>query len=46
MVQGLIYDVPATQVLIERIIAEAETIIRCRLGAMLGFEDANCSEAK
>ncbi|MEY2943612.1 MAG: hypothetical protein RLY97_1626 [Pseudomonadota bacterium] len=35
MVQGLIYDIPTCQVLIDRIIAEAEDIIRGRLGGML-----------
>ncbi len=36
MVQGLIHDVPTVRVLIDRIIEEAEAIIRERLGAMLG----------
>jgi len=36
MVQGLIHDVPSCRELIERIVAEAEEILRGRLGAMLG----------
>lgn len=35
MVQGLIHDVPTCQVLIERIVAEAEAIIRGRLASMI-----------
>lgn len=35
MVQGLIHDIPTCDVLIDRIIAEAETIISDRLGGML-----------
>jgi nitronate monooxygenase len=35
MVQGLIHDVPTCQVLIDRIIAEAEAIIRDRLTGLL-----------
>ncbi|MEY4238457.1 MAG: hypothetical protein RL339_1058 [Pseudomonadota bacterium] len=35
MVQGLIHDIPTCQVLIDRIVAEAETIIRQRLAGML-----------
>jgi NADH:quinone reductase (non-electrogenic) len=35
MVQGLIHDIPTCQVLIDRIVAEAETIIRQRLTGML-----------
>lgn len=35
MVQGLIHDIPTCQVLIDRIIAEAEDIIRGRLTGML-----------
>ncbi len=35
MVQGLIHDVPTCQVLIDRIIAEAEDIIRGRLAGLL-----------
>jgi nitronate monooxygenase len=34
MVQGLINDISTCQILIERIVAEAETIIRGRLGNM------------
>ena len=36
MVQGLIHDVPSCQELIDRIIGEAEAIVKGRLGAMLG----------
>jgi len=36
MVQGLIHDIPSCKELITRIVAEAEAIIRGRLGAMLG----------
>ncbi len=36
MVQGLIHDIPTCAVLIERIVTDAEVIIRGRLGAMLG----------
>jgi nitronate monooxygenase len=35
MVQGLIHDIPTCQELIERIIADAEAIIRGRLAGML-----------
>ena len=35
MVQGLIHDIPSCKELITRIVAEAEAIIRGRLGAML-----------
>jgi NAD(P)H-dependent flavin oxidoreductase YrpB (nitropropane dioxygenase family) len=35
MVAGLIHDIPTVQVLIDRIMAEAETIIRRRLNAFL-----------
>lgn len=35
MVQGLIHDIPTCQVLIDRIVAEAEAIIRGRLGGMI-----------
>ena len=35
MVQGLIHDIPTCQVLIDRIVADAETIIRKRLAGML-----------
>ncbi|QKS00315.1 nitronate monooxygenase [Sphingomonas sp. CL5.1] len=35
MVQGLIHDIPTCQVLIDRIVAEAETIIRGRLTSFL-----------
>ena len=40
MVQGLIHDIPTCQVLIDRIIADAEAIVRGRLGAMLAGEPA------
>ncbi len=36
MVQGLIHDVPSVQELVDRIVAEAETLIRGRLAAMVG----------
>ena len=35
MVQGLIHDVPTVRELVERIVSEAETLIRSRLGGML-----------
>lgn len=35
MVQGLIHDVPSVQELVERIVAEAEALIRQRLAGML-----------
>ena len=35
MVQGLIHDIPTCHVLIDRIVADAETIIRQRLAGML-----------
>jgi NADH:quinone reductase (non-electrogenic) len=35
MVQGLIHDIPTCEVLINRIVADAETIIRQRLSGML-----------
>ncbi len=35
MVQGLIHDIPTCQELIDRIIADAEAIVKGRLGAML-----------
>ncbi len=35
MIQGLIHDIPTCEVLVRRIIAEAEAVIRGRLGAML-----------
>lgn len=36
MVQGLIHDVPTVQELVDRIVAEAETLIRGRLAGMVG----------
>ena len=36
MVQGLIHDVPTVKDLVDRIVAEAETLIRGRLAAMVG----------
>jgi nitronate monooxygenase len=35
IVQGLIHDIPTCQVLIDRIVAEAEAIVRRRLWDML-----------
>jgi nitronate monooxygenase len=35
MVQGLIHDIPTCDELIKRIIADAEVIMRSRLGGML-----------
>jgi nitronate monooxygenase len=35
MVQGLIHDIPTCKELIERIVTEAEQIIRARLGKAL-----------
>jgi nitronate monooxygenase len=35
MIQGLIHDIPTCQVLIDRIVADAEAIIRQRLAGML-----------
>ena len=36
MIQGLIHDVPTVKELVDRIVAEAETIIEQRLNGMLG----------
>jgi len=36
MIQGLIHDIPTCKVLVERIVADAEAIIRERLSSMLG----------
>jgi NADH:quinone reductase (non-electrogenic) len=38
MVQGLIHDIPSCAELVSRIMAEAEAIIRQRLGAMAGIQ--------
>ncbi len=35
MIQGLIHDIPTCEVLISRIVADAEAIVRARLGGML-----------
>jgi NADH:quinone reductase (non-electrogenic) len=35
MVQGLIHDIPSVQELIDRIIGEAESIVKNRLAGML-----------
>jgi nitronate monooxygenase len=35
MVQGLIHDIPTVKDLMERIMSEAEDIVRARLGGML-----------
>jgi nitronate monooxygenase len=35
MIQGLIHDIPTCQVLIDRIMSDAESIIRSRLSGML-----------
>ena len=35
MVQGLIHDIPTCEVLIKRIVADAETIIRQRLSGLI-----------
>ena len=35
MIQGLIHDIPTCQVLIDRIIGDAEAIIKSRLAGML-----------
>ena len=35
MIQGLIHDIPTCQVLIDRIMSEAEDIIKGRLGGMI-----------
>jgi nitronate monooxygenase len=35
MIQGLIHDIPSCQDLLDRMIADAEAIIRGRLGGML-----------
>ncbi len=40
MIQGLIRDIPTCQVLIDRIVAEAEAIVRGRLAGMLAGEPA------
>jgi len=36
MVQGLIHDIPSCQELMDRIIGDAEAIIKARLGGMIG----------
>ena len=36
MIQGLIHDIPTCQVLIDRIIGDAEAIIKQRLAGMVG----------
>jgi NAD(P)H-dependent flavin oxidoreductase YrpB (nitropropane dioxygenase family) len=36
MVQGLIHDIPSVKELVDRIIADAEKLIRMRLGGLLG----------
>ena len=36
MIQGLIHDIPSCKELIDRIISEAEEIVRARLGGMVG----------
>jgi NADH:quinone reductase (non-electrogenic) len=36
MVQGLIHDIPTVKDLVDRIVAEAEALIRGRLAAMVG----------
>jgi len=36
MIQGLIHDIPTCEVLIHRIVADAEAIIRERMLGMLG----------
>lgn len=40
MIQALIHDIPTCQILIDRIIGEAEEIVRARLGSMM------CEETK
>ena len=40
MVQGLIHDIPTCQVLIDRIVADAEAIVRGRMAGMLAGEPA------
>lgn len=45
LVQGLIHDVPTVRQLVERIVAEAEEIIKARLGAMLGVSPAQTEAA-
>ena len=45
LAQGLIRDLPSVKVLVERIVEEAETNIRNRLGAMLGIVDGRQTEA-
>jgi nitronate monooxygenase len=35
MIQGLIHDIPTCEVLVSRIVADAESIIRQRLTGML-----------
>ena len=37
MVQGLIHDIPTVQEVIDRIVGEAEAIVRARLDAMVGI---------
>jgi nitronate monooxygenase len=36
MVQGLIHDIPTVKDLVDRMVAEAETLIRGRLAGMVG----------
>ena len=36
MVQGLIHDIPSCKDLIEKIVGDAEEIVKGRFGAMLG----------
>ncbi|MEN9717213.1 MAG: hypothetical protein RIQ99_91 [Pseudomonadota bacterium] len=38
MIQGLIHDIPTCEVLISRIVAEAETVIRQRLSGLIAWE--------
>ena len=44
MVQGLIHDVPSVKELVDRIIREAEDIIRSRLGGFVGSAQARAAE--
>jgi NAD(P)H-dependent flavin oxidoreductase YrpB (nitropropane dioxygenase family) len=46
MVQGLIKDVPTVRELVERIVRDAEAILRERLSAMIGGSDASPLETK
>jgi nitronate monooxygenase len=43
-VQGLIHDIPSCAELVSRIVREAETLIRGRLGGMIGDAQREAAE--